>query len=163
MKSLKTLLLSATCGLLTLISTSSQAQNSGGAAIGYVPTTLLFSSATNFVLPGPTNATAGIINGGFPSVRNVGFQLTSASTATNAGTITAVLVRSIDGIIWETNTPFASVTNVWTANSATNRISNCTNFDLGAFQYVTVFYITNSSGAGAATNMSLAFTIKPGL
>jgi hypothetical protein len=149
--------------LLGLLSFSVDAQTAGGSGITFIPSTLAASTATNFVLPGPTNATAGIINGGFPANRIVGFKLVSQCMVTNAGTLTACLVTSDDGSTWCTNKPFAFVTNVWTANFATNRIVENTNLDLGAFQYVTCYWLSNSSASGGiATNVSFSFTTKPG-
>jgi hypothetical protein len=149
-------------GLLSLLTLPAAAQTAGGSTIPFVPSTLAASTATNFVLPGPTNATAGVINGGFPANRQVGFQLVSQCMATNAGTVTACLVTSQDGVNWATNKPFGFVTNVWTVNFATNRIVENTNFDLGAFQYITVYWLSNSAASGGiATNISFSFTTKP--
>lgn len=163
----KRITLSAAIGLLTLFAASStQAQFFGGLAGSQAiyPFAGTNYNTTNSVVTGAwTNSytlpPASTTNAVFPLVdsynnRNVAFSL-SASGTTNSAVVTIAIIRSTDGVLWETS-PFALISATCPAGAAT---TVNTNFDLGAFRFWTALAWTNTGGL---SNAIVRYGIKPG-
>lgn len=168
MKFFKRTFLSAAIGCLTLIAAlPTQAQFFGGiagsqavypfASTNYNTTNSVITGAwtNSYILPPTSPGT----NAGFPLVdcynnRNVALSL-SASGQTNSAVTTIAIIRSTDGVLWDTS-PFVLLSATCASGAAT---TVSTNFDMGAFRYWTALAWTNTGGL---SNAIVRYGIKPG-
>jgi len=79
----------------------------------------------------------------------------SANGNTNTPTVTLSIIRSPDGVLWET-TPYALLS---IAPASGANATYCTNIDMGGFKYATALGFTNSAGI---SNAVVWFGVKPG-
>ncbi len=159
-------LLGASALLTCFAACNTQAQFFGGIAGSQAvyPFASTNWNSTNSVVSGPWNTQFTLppdtsTNGTFPLVdcnnaRNISLQI-SANGITNTATITISIVRSTDGMLWDTS-PFVLLST--TAAAGVNGTIS-TNFDMGGFRYWTALGWTNSAGV---SNAVVHYGIKPG-
>lgn len=158
--------LAGVIGLLAFCATPAQAQFFGGlygsqtlfpfAATNYNTTNSAITGTWNYTYPLPPATSTNAVFPAVPTKNNRYVALTlQASGTTNTATVSIAIVRSQDGIIWET-TPYVLLSASCATGAAT---VTSTNFDMGEFGYWTALNFTNSAGI---SNALVQYAIKPG-
>lgn len=127
-------------------------------ASAQTPVTVLDGGTNNIAastLKSVTNSS--IVLGRFPGGNTA---VAASYVLDGAGTsaVTFVFERSVDGSTWDSATTYTLAGNA----NGTARVANTTNFVIDGFPYLRVKTMQNTNSA-SVTNLTLKYTIKPGL